>query len=82
MQKNTKLKRGAVLSALAVAAFFLVYFALLAAAVLELPEDTTGLLILLLMGAVFLAIIAGVLLALRQRLKEIDSGEEADAKKY
>ncbi len=82
MQKNTKLKRGAVLSALAVATFFLVYFALLAAAVLELPEDTTGLLILLLMGAVFLAIIVGVLLALRQRLKEIDSGEEADAKKY
>ena len=33
-------------------------------------------------GSIFLAIIVGVLLALRQRLKEIDTGEEEDAKKY
>ena len=47
MRKN--IKRGAILSALLVVAFFLLYL---------------------------------VLLALRQRLKEIDSGEEEDAQKY
>ena len=47
MRKN--IKRGAILSALVVVAFFLVYL---------------------------------VLLALFQRLKEIDGGEEEDARKY
>ena len=80
MRKN--IKRGAVISALVVVAFFLVYLVLLATAVLEVPEDTIGLLVVLFAGAIFLAIIVGVLLALGQRLKEIDSGEEEDAKKY
>lgn len=31
---------------------------------------------------VIVAIIVGVILAMRQRLREIDSGEEEDAKKY
>ena len=79
MRKN--IKRGAVISALVVV-FFLVYLVLLATAVLEVPEDTIGLLAVLFAGAIFLAIIVGVLLALRQRLKEIDTGEEEDAKKY
>lgn len=80
MRKN--IKRGAIISALAVAVFLLAYLALLAAAVLELPEDTAGLIALAFVGAVFLAVLAGVFLALRQRLKEVDSGEEEDAKKY
>ena len=80
MRKN--IKRGAVISALVVVAFFLVYLVLLATAVLEVPEDTIGLLAVLFAGAIFLAIIVGVLLALGQRLKEIDAGEEEDAKKY
>ena len=80
MRKN--IKRGAIISALAVAVFLLAYLALLAAAVLELPEDTAGLLALAFVGAVFLAVLVGVFLALRQRLKEVDSGEEEDAKKY
>ena len=33
-------------------------------------------------GLVIVAVIVGVLAALRQRLKEIESGEEEDAKKY
>lgn len=49
---------------------------------LELPEDTAGLIALAFVGAVFLAVLVGVFLALRQRLKEVDSGEEEDAKKY
>lgn len=80
MRKN--IKRGAIISALVVVVFFLVYLGLLATAVLEVPEDTIGLVAILFAGAIFLAIIAGVLLALRQRLKEIDTGEEEDAKKY
>ena len=80
MRKN--IKRGAVISALVVVVFFLVYLVLLATAGLEVPEDTIGLLAVLFAGAIFLAIIVGVLLALRQRLKEIDTGEEEDAKKY
>ena len=56
-----------------------VYLVLLATAVLEVPEDTIGLMAVLFAGAIFLAFIIGVLLALGQRLKEIDGGEEEDA---
>ncbi|MBO5796898.1 MAG: hypothetical protein J6R77_00945 [Clostridia bacterium] len=38
--------------------------------------------VLLLYAALILAVIVGVLVALRQRLKEIESGEEEEAKKY
>lgn len=80
MRKN--IKRGAILSALVVVVFFLVYLVLIATAVLEVPEDTIGLLAVFFAGAIFLAVIVGVLVALGQRLKEIDTGEEEDAKKY
>lgn len=33
-------------------------------------------------GVILLTVIAGVLIALRQRLREIKSGEEEEAKKY
>lgn len=80
MRKN--IKRGAIISALVVVVFFLAYLVLIATAVLEVPEDTIGLFAFLFTGAIFLTIIVGVLLSLRQRLKEIDTGEEEDAKKY
>lgn len=80
MRKN--IKRGAIISALVVVAFFLVYLLLLASTVLEVPEDTIGLMAALFAGAIFLTVIVGVLLALGQRLKEIDGGEEEDAKRY
>ena len=76
------IKRGAIFSALAVVAFFLVYLVLLATAVLEVPEDIIGWVAVVFAGSIFVAIIVGVLLALSQRLKEIDAGEEEDAKKY
>lgn len=38
--------------------------------------------ILLVYGLLIIAVIIGILLALRQRLKEIEGGEEDDAKKY
>ena len=80
MRKN--IKRGAIFSALAVVAFFALYLALLATAILEAPSDVIGWVAVSLAGSVFVAIIVGVLLALSQRLKEIDGGEEEDARKY
>ena len=80
MRKN--IKRGAIFSALAVVAFFALYLALLATAILEAPSDVMGWVAVILAGSVFVAIIVGVLLALSQRLKEIDGGEEEDARKY
>ena len=38
--------------------------------------------LLLIYGAVIFAVIIGVIIALRQRLKELDDGEEEEAKKY
>lgn len=38
--------------------------------------------ILALYALIILAVIGGILLALRQRLREIEGGEEEDAKKY
>ena len=80
MRKN--IKRGAIFSALAVVAFFALYLALLATAILEAPSDVIGWVAVILAGSVFVAIIVGVLLALSQRLKEINGGEEEDARKY
>ena len=80
MRKN--IKRGAIFSALAVVAFFALYLALLATAILEAPSDVVGWVAVILAGSVFVAIIVGVLMALSQRLKEIDGGEEEDARKY
>lgn len=80
MRKN--IKRGAIFSALAVVAFFALYLVLLATAILEAPSDVIGWVAVILAGSVFVAIIVGVLLALSQRLKEIDGGEEEDARKY
>ena len=80
MRKN--IKRGAIFSALAVVTFFALYLALLATAILEAPSDVIGWVAVILAGSVFVAIIVGVLLALSQRLKEIDGGEEEDARKY
>ena len=37
---------------------------------------------LLIYGGIILAIILGIAAALRQRLRELESGEEEDARKY
>ena len=37
---------------------------------------------LLIYGGLIVAAIAGIIIALRQRLKEIEGGEEEDARKY
>ena len=82
MEKKSK-KRVAVLAALVVIALMTAY---LMAIVIPLARETIGegiaVAILVLYGAVILASILGVSLALKQRLKEIESGEEDEAKRY
>ena len=82
MEKKSK-KRVAILAALVVIALMTAY---LMAIVIPLARETIGegiaVAILVLYGAVILASILGVSLALKQRLKEIESGEEDEAKRY
>ena len=82
MEKKSK-KKVAVTAALAVIALMTVY---LVTVIIPLVRQALGeqiaVGILALYGAVILAGIVGVALALKQRLKEIESGEEDEAKRY
>lgn len=44
--------------------------------------EVIALVVLIIYGLAILAVITGILLALRQRLKEIEGGEEDEARKY
>lgn len=81
MRNDTKIKRGAILSALAMILLLGSYLAILLVAVLS-EEEVVGITVLVIYGAVVLAVIIGILAALRQRIRELRSGEEEDAKKY
>lgn len=84
MHKNTKKKRGAAYAAAAVIAIVLLYLIAIVIAFSTVSKEEA----FAVMGIggvyaiVLLAIVLGVLFALRQRLKEIDSGEEEEAAKY
>ena len=82
VEKKSK-KRVAILAALVVIALMTVY---LLAIIIPLAREVLGegivVAILVIYAAVVLASIVGVTLALRQRLKEIESGEEDEAKRY
>lgn len=83
MQDTIKKKKGAVLSGLVVVVTALCYLGvMLYAAVSEALNEVPALLILGVYGLVILAVLTGVVLALRQRLKELDRGEEEEAKRY
>lgn len=77
-------KRAAAVVCAALAAAFLGI--LLAAVVYPLlgigSGDGLAVLLLALYALIILAVIGGVLAALRQRLREIESGEEEDAAQY
>ena len=69
------------------AVVFILFFLLLLAAILFpfLHEGAADLLtggILLIYGVIILAAIAGIIVALRQRLKELKDGEIDEARKY
>ena len=82
MEKKSK-KRAAVVAALVMIALMTLY---LVGIVIPLVRETIGeavaVAILVLYGAIILVSIVGVTIALRQRLKEIESGEEDEAKRY
>ena len=82
MEKKAK-KRVAIIAALVVIALMTLY---LVGIVIPLVRETMGVgiavTILVIYGAIILASMVGVTLALGQRLKEIESGEEDEAKRY
>ena len=80
-EKNKKL--APILCAVFVAALMLFYiFTVVLSVFEEAMGDVAGWIAIGAFSAILLAIVVGVLLALKQRLREIDSGEEEDAKKY
>ena len=86
MQKfrtNRREKASPIVCALVVIVFMLVYLAI---AVLPLVFNAVvfplALAICILYGGAALAVIIGVSIALYQRLSELNSGEENDAKQY
>ena len=85
MQNTTKnrVRRGAVISALVVIGILAVYLAVVLYGLLTeamMPLLAVG--ILILYAAAIVAVMVGILAALRQRLKEIEGGEEDVASKY
>lgn len=82
MQNNTK-KRAAILCALGFIALLMLYLCVIVFAFVgERTSDFAAVLLILAFLGVIVGAIAGILLALRQRLREIDGGEEDEARKY
>lgn len=81
MQENSKKKRGALIAAaviVALAALMIALFIL----IIKGEEDTGADGILWIYVGALATVAGGVLIALRQRFKEIKKGEEDEAKKY
>ena len=76
-------KRGAVISAVIIITMLAVFVGfILFPLVSEMGGVFFAVMLLLLYIAGILAVIFGVIAALKQRLEEIESGEEEEAKKY
>ena len=83
MRNTTDKKRGAIACAALGIGFFAVILAvILVPMVGEAYGDVMVWIFLLVYGGIILAIILGIAAALRQRLRELESGEEEDARKY
>lgn len=84
MQGNTKKKRGAAYAAAAVIAIILLYLIaiFIAFATVGKEEAFAVMGIGAVYSVVLLAVVLGIFFALRQRFREIDSGEEEEAAKY
>ena len=83
MQKTTKKKWTAILCAAVVVGLLGLFLAaILFPLIGEACGEAVAMGFLLVYGLGIVAVIVGVLLALRQRLKEIKGGEEDEAKKY
>lgn len=82
MRKNTK-KLAPVLCAAIVIALLALYIAVILFTLFtESLGDVIGIVVVVVATGIILAAIIGILAALRQRMKEIDKGEEEDAKIY
>lgn len=81
--EKKSVKKGAILSAVVVIAFLGVYLAIF---LYPLLQGSCGEVLAAVIMAVYAlaiaAVMVGVVIALRQRLREIEGGEEADAKQY
>lgn len=83
MQDITKKKLASTICTVVVILIAAVYLGVILSAMLTEKLGSFLLtLFLLAYSGVILAIILGVIAALRQRLREIDAGEEEDAKQY
>ena len=83
MQKNTKKKWAAILCAAVVVGLLGLFLAaILFPLIGEACGEAVAMGFLLVYGLAIVAVIVGVLVALRQRLREIKGGEEDEAKKY
>lgn len=80
--QNSNKKRAPIICAIIISLLALSYIGLLLYILLVVGLAPLTIVILVVYGAALVAIIIGVFAALRQRLKEIDSGEEEEAKKY
>lgn len=83
MRNDTKKKLGAIISAVVIALLLLSYLGVLLYAVLiENMEELAVAVILVVYVLLILAVLVGIFAALYQRIKELNSGEEEDARKY
>lgn len=82
MRKNTKKLAPIACAAIVVALLVLYIAVILFTLFTESLGDVIGILVVVVATGIILAAIIGVVAALRQRLKEIDKGEEEDAKIY
>lgn len=81
MRDTTKKKTGARIAALVVVGFLVLLIASLLIA-LAADGEWAAMGIIGIYALVIGAVVVGIVIALRQRIREIDSGEEEDAKKY
>ena len=89
MQKNTRKNTKKKIAPIVIAAITVLYLAALVTLVLivcgVIVTEHSGLAvlpILLIYAGIGVAVLIGVLIAARQRLQEINGGEEEEAKKY
>ena len=85
MQNGTKKKKmvAPIICAAVVIALLLIYLLIFLFPVLGAEiGDGLAIAVLIICALSLIAVIGGVILALRQRLKEIEGGEEEDAKQY
>ena len=83
MRNTTDKKRGAIVCAALGIGFFAVLLAMLLFAMIgDAYGDLMAWIFVLVYGGIIAAVILGIAAALRQRLRELEDGEEEDARKY